>query len=144
MLVEDMNGNYNFQSSDAIEYAVSPNHPGYPNQSIVTVWNFTSQLQNSGLTGNIYTSGARTIGGYYLVLLQRENLQPSVACTQTSTANNFAVFQGGHILSDGGLKQSRRKCNEGLFEPGTGIAQSQTKPACRADYSRRRCFRKYE
>ncbi len=93
--MEDMNGNYNFQSSDAIEYAVSPNHPGYPNQSIVTVWNFTSQLQNSGLTGNIYTSGARTIGGYYLVLLQRENLQLSVACTQTSTANNFAVFQGG-------------------------------------------------
>ena len=94
MLVEDMNGNYNFQSSDAIEYTVSPNDPGYPNQSIVTVWNSMSQQQSSGSTGSIYTSGSQTIGGYYLVLLQRENLQPSVACTQTSTVNKFAVFQG--------------------------------------------------
>ncbi|MEI9978888.1 MAG: Ig-like domain-containing protein [Edaphobacter sp.] len=95
MLVEDMNGNYNFESSDAIEYTVSPNDPSYPNQSIAKVAIPPSQ-QTGGVTTNIYTSGvqgANGQGGYWLLVLQREDLESNPNCSGT-VSGSTRVFTG--------------------------------------------------
>ncbi len=95
MLVEDMNGNYNFESSDAIEYTVSPNDPSYPNQSIAKVA-IPPSLQGGGVTTNIYTSGVQGTngqGGYWLLTLQREDLETNPNCAGTVSGTN-RVFTG--------------------------------------------------
>ena len=77
MLVEDINGNYNFQSSGAIECTVSPNDPNNQGQSSVTLIN-----SPFGFTypKAVYTSPASQTNGYWVLTLQRDNLQTIPSC----------------------------------------------------------------
>ncbi len=99
MLVEDMNGNYNFENADVAEYTVSPNDSRYPGQSVATV-SIPLPEQQNGITTNIFTSGASptgNYGGFWLLILQREDLTPNPPnpqnCTSTISGTN-KVFTG--------------------------------------------------
>jgi hypothetical protein len=76
-LVEDVNGNYNFQSSNPIEYVVSPNDPANNNLSSVTIQGVGSLSRYKGFNypnKTVITSPAGETNGYWLLKLQRDNL----------------------------------------------------------------------
>lgn len=76
-LQEDAYGNYNFYSSDVIEYAVSPNDPGVLNSSATGQSAVSISIPNAP-TGNaqwyVYTSPQGQINGFWLLTLSRNNL----------------------------------------------------------------------
>jgi hypothetical protein len=94
MLQEDQNGNYSFQPSDAVEYIVSPNDPGY-NTSIIRV-GIPPQYQSGPYKYDVYTAPANnSIGGYWLLLMDRTTTQTKTACSGTQGhAANEALFSG--------------------------------------------------
>jgi len=76
-MVEDQYGHYNFQSSLAVEYLVTPNDPANNNQSTITLYNVKSlspYSQFSYPNKIVYFSPANQTGGYWLLTLQRDNL----------------------------------------------------------------------
>ena len=70
--MEDVNGNYNFQSSGPVEYTVSPNDPTNNNQSTVTLQGTSSLARYSGYTisnKTMFLSPAGQTNGYWLLQL---------------------------------------------------------------------------
>jgi hypothetical protein len=96
-LQEDSYGNYNFQSSDVVEYAVSPNDPSYLTSGQTSVVSIATpaSLGNSAST-NIYTPGPSQNNGYWLLVVSRYSLNTEPGCTQTSTsADGLTAFHAG-------------------------------------------------
>jgi Big-like domain-containing protein len=96
MLVEDVNGNYNFQSANAEEFWVSPNDPAYSGQSSITMGVPPSAAFN-GITSAKYTSptlqsGGTAVGGYWLLVLQRSALVTEPSCVMTSKTGTAGLF----------------------------------------------------
>jgi hypothetical protein len=95
MLQEDQNGNYSFQPSDAVEYIVSPNDPGY-NTSMIRV-GIPPQYQSGPYKYNVMTAPTNNgVGGYWLIVLDRTTTQTRTPCP-TSTpghAANEVLFTG--------------------------------------------------
>jgi hypothetical protein len=97
-LQEDANGNYAFQSSDIVEYAVSPNDPGYfiPNTTgSVIAMNLPADLTDDrGALRAIYTlpvpnTPTAPFNGLWLLILDRITLQPSAG--QPCLDSNFTA-----------------------------------------------------
>ena len=84
MMLEDPYGNYNFQSSNAIEYLVTPNDPTNQNLSTLTLYNIGRTLPlYAGFTYPnkvVFFSPANQTNGYWLLTLQRDNLSFSIQC----------------------------------------------------------------
>jgi Bacterial Ig-like domain (group 3) len=87
-LQEDANGNYAFQSSDVVEYAVSPNDPGYfiaNTTGSVIAMNLPANLTDGrGALRLIYTlpvpnTPSAPFNGLWLLVLDRTTLQPIAA-----------------------------------------------------------------
>jgi hypothetical protein len=118
MLVEDSNGNYNFQPSTAIEYTVVPNDPNNSGVSTITVGSVPGDpYYTKNLTSKLYTPpGGTGQNGMWMLILQRSTLYsvpfnvagtpPPVmnqdACTQTGTNGTVAVFYGCGVFYDTG------------------------------------------
>jgi hypothetical protein len=98
-LQEDSYGNYNFQSSDVVEYAVSPNDPSYltSNQtSVVSLATPASLANGSSIVTNIYTPGPAQTNGYWLLLVSRYSLDTEPGCAQTSASTDgLTAFHAG-------------------------------------------------
>jgi hypothetical protein len=104
MLVEDANGNYNFQTSRAVEYTVVPNDPNNSNVSTISVGTVPGDPYNSKgvLTKTYRPPVSTTSNGMWLLRLQRTTLfsvpvdlpppPPDVAnedaCPQTSMSKD--------------------------------------------------------
>lgn len=75
-LLEDVNGNYNFQSSDIVEYAIEPQDPNnYNNPSIE--FNVPANLSVAGESRIIFQANARAgQNGLWLLILDRTTLFP--------------------------------------------------------------------
>ena len=83
MLVEDVNGNYNFQPSLAVEYLVAPNDQANSNLSTVTLFNVGSLSQYSQFSYPekvVFYSPSSQSGGYWMLKLQRDNLNIDPNC----------------------------------------------------------------
>ena len=83
MMVEDPYGHYNFQSSLAVEYLVTPNDPANNNQSTVTIYKVgtLSQYNQFSYPGKVvFFSPANQTNGYWLLTLQRDNLNFTTQC----------------------------------------------------------------
>ncbi|WP_074652503.1 Ig-like domain-containing protein [Terriglobus roseus] len=92
---EDAYGNYNFQSSEVVEYTVSPNDPGFLTPSKTSAINVSVPTQfpsgNPNITSYTYTPPAGT-NGYWLLSLSRYSLNTyPYACAQTGTSTD------GHV-----------------------------------------------
>jgi Bacterial Ig-like domain (group 3) len=106
-LQEDAYGNYNFQSSDVVEYAVSPNDPAYLTSSTTSVIavGIPASLQTSAVVRDIYTpSVTPASNGYWLLILNRATLQSSTPCGAGPTISpdgTSATFSGCGQFFDG-------------------------------------------
>jgi hypothetical protein len=110
-LQEDTNGNYGFQSSDVVEYAVSPNDPGYfiaNTSGTVIAMNLPADLTDEqGPLRIIYTlpvpnTPTAPFNGLWLLVLDRTTLQPiaSQPCSgQTSVAPTVLVQPCGNTYA---------------------------------------------
>lgn len=111
-MVEDQYGHYNFQSSLAVEYLVTPNDPANNNQSTVTIYNVQSlspYSQFSYPNKVVYFSPANQTNGYWLLTLQRDNLG----------------FDPNWIFTANGSKQETDITSCGTFYP-TGSSDGAT------------------
>ncbi len=92
MMIEDPYGHYNFQSSNAIEYLVTPNDPTNQNLSTLTLYNIGRTLtQYAGFTYPnkiVFLSPANQTNGYWLLTLQRDNLNFSQQCGAVADSQN--------------------------------------------------------
>jgi hypothetical protein len=89
MLVEDVSGNYNFQSAQAVEYTVNPD----PAQSTVTIYGTRSFSRYSDYTKPdtlVFYSPTGVTNGYWLLVLRRDDLD-FVAGPPTNYENCQAV-----------------------------------------------------
>jgi hypothetical protein len=110
-LQEDTNGNYGFQSSDVVEYAVSPNDPGYfiaNTSGTVIAMNLPADLTDGrGPLRFIYTlpvpnTPTAPFNGLWLLVLDRTTLQPiaSQPCSgQTFVAPTVLVQPCGNTYA---------------------------------------------
>jgi Bacterial Ig-like domain (group 3) len=94
-LQEDASGNYNFQSSDIVEYAISPNDPSYlttANTSAVAM-NIPTDMAISGETRRVYSLN-KSINGLWLLILDRLTLLPVDAsnCTPGTPQNGTLYY----------------------------------------------------
>jgi hypothetical protein len=97
-LQEDANGNYSFQSSDIVEYAVSPNDPSFftnANNSVVAM-NVPPDMAINGETRRVY-SAPKKFNGFWLLVLDRSTLQPTAneACTPSAPTNGTIFYTCG-------------------------------------------------
>jgi hypothetical protein len=95
MLQEDQNGNYSFQPSDAVEYIVSPNDPGY-STSMIRI-GIPPRYQSGTYKYDVYTAPpSNGTGGYWLLLLDRTTMQTTTACPAMvpGHAASEALFSG--------------------------------------------------
>jgi len=93
MLMEDVNGNYNFQSSGPVEYTVSPNDPTNGNQSTVTLQGTSSLARYRGYTipnKIMFLSPAGQTNGYWLLQLRRNDLDFVVQNPNNSSGSCIA------------------------------------------------------
>jgi hypothetical protein len=120
MLVEDANGNYNFQTSRAVEYTVMPNDPNNGNVSTISVGTVPGDPYNSAgvLTKTYRPPVSVTSNGLWMLRLQRSTLfsepkdlpppPPPVenqdACPQTSKSKDgkTAYFNSCGMFYDTG------------------------------------------
>jgi Bacterial Ig-like domain (group 3) len=96
VLVEDAYANYNFQSSVAVEYLVTPNDPTNNNQSTVTLFNMGSFFRYNQFTypGKVvFYSTANQTNGFWLMKLQRDSLDNLAFNTNCGAAANQAKQQ---------------------------------------------------
>jgi hypothetical protein len=80
VMTEDPFGHYNFQSSNPIEYLVTPNDPENGNQSTVTLYNmksFNPYSQFSYPDKIVFHSPAGQTNGFWLFTLTRDSLAPN-------------------------------------------------------------------
>jgi hypothetical protein len=91
-MVEDVNGNYNFQSGGAVEYTVSPNDPNYSNASVVTLLNVGTYYRYSSFNWPgrvVFSSPAGQTNGYWMLKLQRDNLDFDLNCGATGNPSKL-------------------------------------------------------
>jgi Bacterial Ig-like domain (group 3) len=89
IVTEDANGNYNFQSSAAVEYMVSPNDPS--GGSTVTLRNLQSlPVYNEFTFANkvVFHSPSGQTNGFWLLPLQRDYLGYDPNCTTTANSGS--------------------------------------------------------
>jgi hypothetical protein len=94
-VLEDANGNYNFQSSDIVEYAIEPQDPSnYGNPSIE--FNVPSNLSVAGESRIIFQANA-TAGqnGLWLLVLDRTTLFPAFNYTGNPSAPCSDIVDAG-------------------------------------------------
>lgn len=91
-MVEDPYGNYNFQSSNAIEYLVTPNDSANQNLSTLTLYNIGRTLPRyagfSYPNKIVFLSPANQTNGYWLLTLQRDNLDFNEQCGAVADSQN--------------------------------------------------------
>jgi hypothetical protein len=91
MLVEDANGNYNFQSSAAVEYMASPNDQSSAGESTVTLLNMRPYPRYSEFTyANkvVFHSPTGQTNGFWLLPIQRDYLDYDQNCTTTANSGS--------------------------------------------------------
>lgn len=97
-LQEDASGNYNFQSSDVVEYAVSPNDPAFftsaTNSAIAM--NIPADMAINGETRRVYSLGTN-FNGFWLLVVDRSTLQPAAdqGCTPSAPTNGTIFYTCG-------------------------------------------------
>jgi hypothetical protein len=101
-LQEDAYGNYNYQSSQVIEYAVSPNDPSYLTPNLASVVSIDVMVPTGSVRHNVYTPPAGT-NGYWLLTVSRYSLN----------TYPYGCNQGG--ISKDGTEQFIPNC--GKFYP---------------------------
>ena len=77
LLEEDANGNYNYQSSNAVEYATVPNDASNNNQTTITLngtASFSRYLGYNWPNKLVFYSPANATNGFWLLSLRRDNL----------------------------------------------------------------------
>jgi Bacterial Ig-like domain (group 3) len=89
---EDAYGNYNFQSSEVVEYTVSPNDPGFLTPTKTTAINIAVPAQfpsgNPAVTSYTYTPPSGD-NGYWLLTVSRYSLATyPYSCTNGSTSSD--------------------------------------------------------
>jgi hypothetical protein len=130
MLVEDSNGNYNFQPSTAVEYTVVPNDPANSGVSTITVGSVPGDpYYTNNLFSKLYTPpGGTGQNGMWMLILQRSTLYslpfdvpsppPPVAnqdaCTQTGNNDTVAVFHGCGMFYDTGDSNPKNALNANI------------------------------
>ncbi len=90
---EDANGNYNFQPSDAYEYIVNPATQNAGGLSSVTLLNVRALPRYKDFTWAnkvVFTPPASSLGGYWLLLLERDNLDYYTIYPNCGVAENDA------------------------------------------------------
>lgn len=85
MFVEDATGNYNFQSSNNVEYVVQPGA-----SASITIMNAPS-LPGQNVQ---YTPPASATNGFWLLVFERSGLGTIPGCPITSTSGNTTVIAG--------------------------------------------------
>jgi hypothetical protein len=107
-LIEDANGNYNFQSSDIIEYAVEPQDPGNFGNPTIRM-NVPANLAVNGETQIEFLANALAgQNGIWMLVLDRENPMPASqntdsVCYDYSNTSGTRVMAGcGTFYSVGG------------------------------------------
>jgi len=97
-LQEDSSGNYSFQSSDVIEYAVSPNDPAFLTSATnsAIAMNIAADMAISGETRRVYSTG-KTFNGFWLLVLDRSTLLPAAnqGCTPSALTNGTISYTCG-------------------------------------------------
>jgi hypothetical protein len=91
IVTEDANGNYNFQSSAAVEYMVSPNDPSGNGGSTVTLLNMRPYpVYNEFTYANkiVFHSPSGQTDGFWLLPLQRDYLGYDPNCTTTANSGS--------------------------------------------------------
>ena len=126
MLNEDMNGNYNFRSSETVEYIASPNDPNHGGQSSLTVALTSAQQVDAGFTKNVFLSpvSGNSPGGYYVQVLDRRTLDSAVPVGTAPDPSNLSVT----CTVDKSTAPNYVYSNCGLFFP-TGSSNSATATA---------------
>jgi hypothetical protein len=114
-LQEDSSGNYNFQSSDVIEYAVSPNDPAFLTSATnsAIAMNIPADMAINGETRRVYSTG-KTFNGLWLLVLDRSTLQPAAnqECTPSSPTNGTIFYTCGAMYPVAGdTPQATRDAN---------------------------------
>ena len=106
-LQEDAYGNYNFQSSDVVEFTVSPNADasgltGTSSSTIVVQLPKSVQAaSDGGIINAIYTPPAGT-NGYWLLVLSRNTLYTPVACpSKSADIHHLLVSNCGSFYATG-------------------------------------------
>lgn len=100
ILVEDINGNYNYQPANIAEYYVNPSDttipfvPSQPTPS-VTILNVPQPGQTY-----VYYAPAGSSNGFWLLRLNRNNLASDPACT-LSGVGNANYYQCGQFFNTG-------------------------------------------
>ena len=128
LLQEDAYGNYNFQSSDVVEYTVSPNDPAYlsPNtNSAISIRNFAG----GSVKNYVYTPPVGA-NGYWLLLLSRHSLATyPYSCNQGGISQDGAtqyVLNCGTFYPTGSSDPAISKAAyEGLATGLSGLNSSQ-------------------
>lgn len=98
-LLEDANGNYNFQSSDIIEYAIEPQDPGYYGNPTIEM-NVPANLSVNGETRvELLPNAAAGQNGLWLLILDRTTIMPpynttSSVCSDVYTGSSTRVVTG--------------------------------------------------
>jgi len=104
-LQEDSSGNYSFQSSDVIEYAVSPNDPAFLTSTTnsAIAMNIPADMAISGETRRVYSTG-KTFNGFWLLVLDRSTLQPAAnqGCTPGALTNGTISYTCGTMYAVAG------------------------------------------
>ncbi len=90
MLVEDLNGNYNFQplNSGPYEYSVSPNDPTYSNISNIRI----ASINASGTKSwNVYSppTASDGTGGFWVLTFQSAQMKETSNCTAATSSPNL-------------------------------------------------------
>ena len=117
---EDANGNYNFQPSDAYEYIVDPHSTNRGGLSTVTLLNVKplSRYTEFSYPGKVvFTPPPNTSGGYWLLILERDNLDYYTISPNCGVAANDAqketdITSCGTFYPTGpGVTSTARKVN---------------------------------
>ena len=110
MLVEDANGNYNFQSSGGVEYTISPGNQLNNNVSAITFFNVGSLPQYSEFTFPqkvVFYSPQGQANGYWMITFQRDTLQFDPKCgASADPADSQTIVYCGTFYPTGSSNQT--------------------------------------
>ena len=130
MLTEDANGDYNFQSSGTFEYIVNPNDATNNNLTTITLLNVGSLPQYNQFSYPdkvVFYSPANQINGYWLLILERDNLNFSQQCgaTANSAKQQTDVMNCGSFYWTGPGSSTRPASLTALATALNGLNQNQ-------------------
>ncbi len=117
---EDANGNYNFQPSDAYEYIVDSHSTNRGGLSSVTLLNVRALPRYKDFVWAnkvVFTPPANSSGGYWLLLLERDNLDyytidPNCGVTENDAQQETDISSCGTFYPTGaGVTSAAREAN---------------------------------